>query len=395
MRKLILTFVTVALLAGLLAWAMMRDSGYLLVAVGQYSVEMSLATAAVILLLAYLLLRVIGALRRWLVSASKGIISSDWFYRVRRDRARTTLGFSHYLQGQWRLAERNLTRGAKFSDAPALNYLGAAIAAHELGDKQQAGRYLQQAEGVAQDSAAAIVKAKLYLEDRDYKSALVVLQQLHKSQPQDTSVLPLMVAARRGLADWDGLKGMLKDLKRHKVFSETGFQALQREVYLGLFRNHVGSVAGEAGQLWQEAPAPLRRDQEIVAVYARCLVASGKAEACGEAEKLLRKTINQQWSDKLVSLYGECAAEDAIQQLKTAEAWLPAHRDNAVLLATLGKLSARNRLWGKARDYLNKSLAVEPRADVYAQLGKLLAQLGEEQQSAKCYREGLVLAINS
>jgi hypothetical protein len=51
--------------------------------------------------------------------------------------------------------------------------------------------------------------------------------------------------------------------------------------------------------------------------------------------------------------------DDPARQLQTAEGWLKDHPQDASLLLTLGRLSLQNRLWGKARDYLESSLRME------------------------------------
>ena len=62
-----------------------------------------------------------------------------------------------------------------------------------------------------------------------------------------------------------------------------------------------------------------------------------------------------------------------------------------MLLLTLGKISLRNALWGKARSYLESSIAHQPTPEAYRLLGSLLEQLHEPDQAAACYRQGIEL----
>ena len=61
------------------------------------------------------------------------------------------------------------------------------------------------------------------------------------------------------------------------------------------------------------------------------------------------------------------------------------------MLLALGRLSARDKLWGKARDYFESSYRLERSAEVCAELGRLLNALGEPKVAAAYYREGLEL----
>ena len=52
----------------------------------------------------------------------------------------------------------------------------------------------------------------------------------------------------------------------------------------------------------------------------------------------------------------------------------------------------QSELWGKARSYLESSLALAPVPEAYALYGKLLAQLGDGERAALAFRSGLALA---
>ena len=88
--------------------------------------------------------------------------------------------------------------------------------------------------------------------------------------------------------------------------------------------------------------------------------------------------------------YALVQCDDATRQLSRAEGWRSAHPEDAQLLLCLGRLSARDKLWGKARDYFENSYRLEPDAEVCAELGRLLAALGEPKIAAAYFREGLL-----
>ena len=115
------------------------------------------------------------------------------------------------------------------------------------------------------------------------------------------------------------------------------------------------------------------------------------AGAHGEAEKCLRHQLKRDWSRRLVQLYGLLDIERANKALSWGESCLKEHASDPVLLLTLGRLSLRNELWGKARDYFESSYELERGPEVCAELGRLLAHLGEHELSYRCYEEGMML----
>ena len=113
--------------------------------------------------------------------------------------------------------------------------------------------------------------------------------------------------------------------------------------------------------------------------------------AQGEAEQVLRAALKRQYESHLARLYGLIRGDDPARQLQTAEGWLKEHAQDPSLLLTLGRLSLQNRLWGKARDYLESSLSFERNPETCAELARLLASLGETERSNQLFQEGLGL----
>ncbi len=77
--------------------------------------------------------------------------------------------------------------------------------------------------------------------------------------------------------------------------------------------------------------------------------------------------------------------------MSNAEGWLKSHSQNAELLLALGRISLRNELWGKARDYFEASLRMEHRAETCAELARLLTQLGDVEGGNRFFQQGLGL----
>ena len=81
------------------------------------------------------------------------------------------------------------------------------------------------------------------------------------------------------------------------------------------------------------------------------------------------------------------------EALLLMEAWLKQRPNNPILLLTLGRLSLRNQLWGKGREYFELALRVtnspELCAEINAELARLLEHLGEHDKSLACYQKAL------
>src|SRR5690606_11282142 len=116
-------------------------------------------------------------------------------------------------------------------------------------------------------------------------------------------------------------------------------------------------------ELWSSLPPRVRRAPALVRLQAMALSRLGQGE---EAEKSLRAALKREWAAELVRAYGDVKASDPARQLRQAESWLKSHSEDGVLLLTAAKLCMANQLWGKARSYLESSLALSPEAESYA-----------------------------
>ena len=83
-------------------------------------------------------------------------------------------------------------------------------------------------------------------------------------------------------------------------------------------------------------------------------------------------------------------SQDPSRTLATAETWLKQKPNNAVLLTSLGKLSLRAQLWGKAKKYLEQSIEQQPSPEAYYYLGQAYNELGHSIQAKEVYYKGLV-----
>ena len=375
MRKLFLVCL-VALVCSVGVVALVeREPGYVLVSYGDYTIESSLwiALALVVLglLVAYILLRLL-----YLVLASPWTLT-QWLKGRRYGRAAvvTQRGLVNFTEGHWGKARSLLLRGAENNEAPLVNYLAAAGASARLGESGKASEYLSAAEseGGEVGDAVALTRARLALDAGDQRGALDILEDVKQPGP---AALDLQRRALLGLEDWSGLAGLLPELRKQGVLDE----AAQREFELGVYAELLDSCV-ERGptaaqntlhQEWQRIPAELRKSPELTRVYCRSLIATRDHS---EAESMILRTQRHGWDPQLARLYAYVESDDPARQLATAEDWRGDHRDEPELYLCLGRLAARNRLWGKAREYFEQSHRLQPGAEVCAELGLSLIHI--------------------
>jgi HemY protein len=381
--------ILVLFVAAALALLALDNPGYVLIARESWSIEMTL-----VVFIALLLISVLGLYALWhlLVRIWKTPREvAEWLRRRNARRARAALvnGLINLVEGSWAKAEKQLLSGLRDGETPLLNYLAAARAAQEQGQTEKRDEYLSLAHQHAPEQGLAIgmLQAQLQFQARQYERALASLAQLRVNSPKHPHALYLMAQVYRELRDWESLANLIPDLRRTKAASAHDIEAFEWQAHRELLTLSPPTRAGGAlEQAWNAVPNHLRHKSEIVALYARQLIAQ---ETMDECEALISTALERGWSDELARLYGLTRTGNPAAQLETAEGWLQMHADNPDLLLTLGRLARHNKLDGKARVYLERAVTLQAPLAAYYELGQLLEHMGERDQALVCYRRAL------
>ena len=370
------------LLGAFLAHFLLADRGYVLVNFLGYVVEMSVPGLVIVLVAAYLFVRALVAVaeapRRWREGRAQRQLE-------RRD-SDLEAGLAQLVEGNWARSERLLTQSLKHVDAPLANYLLAAHAAQLQGAAERRDQWLDLAQSISKDGAtsAQLTRAQLQLQAGDPTAAVATLKALgNADQP---AAVALLARACRALDDHSQLLELLPHLARASLPPGEREQLAKLAVEGELSRADL--TAERLAEVWGMVPSELRSSPAVVAERALALERLGCG---GDAERELRAALKREWHPALVQGYGHVRGGDLAKQLKHAEGWLKAHPDDAALLTAAARLSMANDLPGKARSYLESSLALAPAPDAYALYGRLLTELGEDERASLAFRSGLAL----
>lgn len=394
MKRLFIIALIILVASVLLVAAIEYDPGYILISLGQYTLETSfwigLIVVALLLGALYFTSRFIRRSIAGSTALGQWMLGRDY----RRSQQQTTKGLIAFIEGNWQTSLRILSRAAEKSETPLLNYLVAARASHAMGDAVQQKALLKKAEESTTGAAIAVglTQAELQLRSGHLEQSLATLMRVRRNAGKHPYVLYLLKAVYEGLNDWNEVLELLPQLKKYKVLKPEELASLE----LSASKNSLDEAAkingdrlAELRKLWQSFSKVVRKDSDCVACYTGYIIQLGGDT---EAEKLIRDQLKKDWNKQLVSLYGSVAGEDVGKQLIHAENWLKERNNDANLLLCLGRLSLRNELWGKARVYFESSYKLENTGEVCAELGRLLACLGEHEKSNEYFHSGLLLA---
>jgi HemY protein len=364
------------------------SSGYVLVVLPPYRAELSVNLLVLLVIGGYLVFYLVT---RFVVHALRMPRQVREFReRRRRDRGRRALNdaVSALFVGRFARAEKSAAEALELRESPMLSAVVAARAAHELKAFDTRDQYLAQAtrEDSSDTDLARVAQAELLAEQQRFDEALTALDGVGHRHP---AVMRLELRLQQRLGNWDRVLQIASELGKRGVFDAPHVHRIGRNAHIEILRRR-GRDAEALRKYWHNMPEEQRTDTKVASVAAQAFIALG---GCPEAHEIIELSLAAAWDSELVALYGECLGPDVRRQIERAEKWLPDHPEDSVLLLTLGRLCARQELWGKAESYLEASLSVEPSYSAHLALAHLKERRGLYESAAEHYRKGLELTL--
>lgn len=362
--------------------------GYVLIVLPAHRVEMSLSFAVLLLgaafVASYVVLRGLGL--------TLGMPARAQAFRQEQRRLQAHRSFQQaltaFFEGRYGRAERSARDALDAGESAPLCLAIAARSAHEQRHFQARDDYLQQMELRSPQAhyLRGMTQAELLLEDRRHQEALDALARM---PDKHTAALRLELKAHQQAGNWDQVLAVLPQLEKRKVLEPALLEQIRRYAQTENIKRRA-TDGKSLREYWDRLPDEQKRDSRTAAAAAQAFISLND---CNQAHTVIEHSLDAEWDPALLQMYVECLPRDARRYLERAEGWLKQHPGDPQLLLALGELCMHQELWGKARSYLEASLAVEPSHSAYVQLGRLLERIGKPEEASQAYRRGLDLTL--
>lgn len=384
-RTFLLLLVAILLAAGL-GMLMVEHQGYVLITWKNIRFEATLwvfLACLAVLLAGLYLLRMLACG----VLCSLGWVN-PWSARNRKKRLDEAVneGMLQYSRGNWQPALRQLTHAAKTSPQPLPYILAAARAAEKMQQPAVADQLLDEARNRLPENDLAIVlcQAELYQQRGQLQQAQQLLLSAHQQDTENPELIERLYLLLLDNRDWGGLIGLVPDLYKVKSLPESEVKAVEQRAWQG--RMQTATSRQELDKVWHTMSSALHRNASVVLAYCSQLITLGQA---ADAEELLRVQLEQHVDVQLLQAYAQIPHADPARALQAGEGWLKQLPGDAMALFAVGRLAVQARQWGKARDYYQTSLERQPTPQVYAELARLLNQMGDYKTGNELLATGI------
>lgn len=390
MKLLILIILSLLVAVGISTYAN-SDTGQVIIMISGWKIQTSFNLFLVAIVILLILSHIILSLLRQIYRASD--LFSRWQKdsKLRLSQQYLSDGLTAMLQYNWRKAETLFKKGATYSLTPFTNYLAAAWTAQRSGAVERMNNYLHKAveHGTDKEATVDIVKAGLHIEQQQMQQALSILTRLkEQASGKQSGIQEMLLRAYTGNNNWREVLALLSKIKHKGSMSREQIWGKQLQAYTELLKIAGSNTSEELNNIWSGIPRKLRAEHQLIKIYTEEKLKFSEASDC---EPLIRKALKKSWCAKLINLYSLIDSEDTDRQLKFAEGLISKYPQNPALLLALGRLSCKNKLWGKAKNYLQQSLQIHPLPVTHQLLANLLDDLGESEAALHHYQQGLSL----
>ena len=396
MRVGIFKITLATLIGGFLTWQLTKNNSYIQIVYGNFTLDMSLWTLVLILSILFLATLLLKNTIKAIVDPSQKLIKDFSELKAKKNQSLISRGLLYFIQDEWINARKDLEKSAKNSPMPIVNYLTAAFSAYEAGDFEDADQLIAKAQknNTKKDTAVVLIKAKMYVRNKNYTKALEILKPLLKIYPSNSTILRELYTIYVSLEDLGNIKKLLPDLKRYKVFQRNKINEIEIYIYrfsIEIISKNTATCTEDLNKFWSKIPRSLKKEKTIFLQYVTKLYEFKEETA---AESLIHKFLKSDWDERLIRLYGLIAGSNNEKQLIFAESLLSARPDNSELMLAIGRLNLRCDLLVKAQDCFESSIAIKPKIETYIELAKLMKRQQKFEESSAYYEQGLILTHN-
>jgi len=302
MLKILLKLALIIIVALTIAELGRDDPGYILINYKSMIIETSI-----------LVVVIFGLLLAMLIAFTLSIVKPFWD-RLRpiptnpkQERAlhHFTQGMLALSDGDWPTAQKRLKKLPKNNNLSIVASLGAARAAYETGNQDQAKTYIENAkvidrkQGQKNKHHLLLVDSQLAMSQGDYGAALRALNKV-SSDHQNKAFWKLKARILQHSGQWHQLYALLPKIRQDKLFGDQELLQLEVDCYATLMHDQGLETIDE---FWKSIPSKRRALSELAQVRFRALLSQNETALAYEvAEQQIQRGIDSQWALELAKL---------------------------------------------------------------------------------------------
>ncbi|MDN3652772.1 heme biosynthesis HemY N-terminal domain-containing protein [Thalassotalea ponticola] len=388
MKKILLVLALLTAIA--VAPFLIDEKGYILIAMGNLTIEMTVVSALLMLVIG----TIVGLLLISIIRFGWKMTSSTWRKLLFSNEAKANKAFQQglgaYLLGDYQNAETLLANSAEKVQFSNTAWLFAAKSSDALNNNANTQNYLQllvEHPDAKQDFSieSLLLTAKLQMQLGYFDKARQLLNDNHTLIGHDTRLIALDIDINTALDNYNAALDGLKRLRKRKDISTETLYELEYAAYKGLYDQLTRDKSIDAvSSHYQSLSRKEKQSEGVVLAYADTLIANGLSK---DFEGLVLPHINRKSSTHFINALKTLPVRHAQHVIDSIQKLLQKNPDNPVWLSALAHLCYADKQIDKAQKAFVSLFKIRrDKADLLT-YARLLEEQGEHQQANRIYRE--------
>lgn len=279
-------------------------------------------------------------------------------------------GLQFYLEGDYSRATQVLTDYAQSApEAHAIVYLLAADAALLNNDSQSARKAsMLGSQGPQASMAADMIATDIAINYENPQSVASRINRLMAVKPSNLRAIRTLIKLCEKSNAWHLAEPALWQLDR--VLQGIPHRREQIRIKIISASLHKAAAQKDRQQfnhLWKIA-VDNHLEDTLLEEYIPLLV---ETSGIKEAERYLEKMIETTFNERALQQYSKLTDGDSVRRIEKARKWLEQHPSDCILLLCIARLYRANKQAQQAKEYFEKSLAIQPSYQAWHELDEL------------------------
>lgn len=348
MKNLIL-FILLFLLAVAISPILIGEKGYILIAMGNITIESTVVTASVLLFFTFIALFIMLRVVKGGVNFSFGAWRKFSLASQRKAKRDFRKGIASYILGDYKSAETLSVKSAEPISNEDVAYLIAADSAQKQGDKVNTLHYLQyleSSENTKHNIESALIRLNTLLALEEYDKARKLLNEYHRHLGHEPRLLALEISLSLAELRFDSAIEHLVRARKDKNISEREVCHWEQKAFSGQFNLIIREQSNEALQkYWQDLPRKVKQRETVIACYAHVLAKNSIQQGLS---KVLLPLIKPGTNVELLRSLRDLPLIKADDVIANVQKIVQKQPENGVWLSYLGHVAGQTKDWDMA-----------------------------------------------
>lgn len=341
---------------------LINEKGYILIAMGDTTIESTVVTAIIMLILVFIALIFSLKIFRGSWSLGLGTWNKLAFASRRRGLRNFNKGLAAYILDDYQQAEHLLAKAAEPSQLEQLSYILAASASEKQALPANTKHYLQLLDTYTSSLKdfgleAVLVKVKLLISQKEYAQARAIIDEHHKHIGHDPRLLKLEIDLCLIEKRFEAAIEYLNLARKQKTLSDTVIRHWEKVAFYGAFSALITTKNNEAlHQYWQKLAGKIKQREEVLFAYCRVL---GENSISEPLNNILTPALKKDASDDFLHRLQSLPIKKPDALIVLVQKHLHKEPTSAKWLSCLGHLALAGQQWSMAEKAFNSLLHIQ------------------------------------